>query len=89
MKCRIFVLVLLVMVLAGPAVYDWIDRCSCICYQVTGESHERQISQEITSIYESHEGVMSLTRLTCRHHRTMWLKVFWDQGTYQIVLADV
>ena len=85
---RILMLIVLMITLAAAiGTYYQIDRCSCICYQVTDESQERRIGREITSVYEPREGVMSLTRLTCRHRRTMWLRIFWEQGIYQIWLA--
>ena len=88
MNRRILMLVFPVMILAVAGVCYRIDHHSCICYHVTSKPQARQIRQEITSLYEPKEGVMSLTLLTCRHHRTMWLRIFWDQGTYQIWQAD-
>ena len=84
MKRRIFTLVLLVVILAVVGMSYRMDHHSCICYQVTYNPQGRQIGQEITSLYEPNESAMSLVLLTCRHHKRMWLRIFWDQGTYQI-----
>ena len=86
---RILMLIVLIIALSAiTGAFFQIDRCSCICYQVTDESQERRIDQKITSVYEPREGVISLTRLTCHHRRTMWLRVFWEQGFYQIWFAS-
>lgn len=88
MMRRVCALILFIMMLTFMGVYDLTDHRSCVCYRVTDEPQERQIGQEIMSLYEPSEGTMSLTLLTCRHHKRMWLRIVWDQGTYQIWRVD-
>ena len=66
------------------AMSTYADRRSCICYEVGKESVTRPIGDEITDMYVPAPGTFTMTKYTCRHNKSMWLWIFWDDGYYRI-----
>nr|MBQ4458435.1 hypothetical protein [Clostridia bacterium] len=84
MRKKLLIAAIIIVVIVGVAITVYADRRSCICYGVGSRSVERPITDEITNMYEPAPGTFTLTRYTCRHNKSMWLRIFWDEGYYMI-----
>ena len=80
MKKTIAVVAIVAVVIIG--LFAYADRRSCICHNIGKESVP--IGDEITDMYVPAPGALSLHKYTCRHNKSMWLWIFWDDGYYRV-----
>ena len=76
-------------IVLGLWVYNaYRDYQGCICYGVTSTPTTHEIDNHVFQEYsiDTHSGTFSLTIVTCPHHKNLMLRVFPDEGKYDIWL---